>query len=100
MTSINSSTVGLVRSKWHPPTLVLVGRWGTTRARSRRVYRLALHLLLERHEAASTPPPNEIRLVVCPVLGAFHHYGKGVDEGDLLNEKGVEMSKGAMRQML
>ena len=38
--------------------------------------------------------------MVHPVLGALHNYGRRADEGNLLEEMGVEMSEGAVRQML
>ena len=34
------------------------------------------------------------------MLGALHNYGEGADEGNLLEEMGLEMSEGTVRQML
>ena len=34
------------------------------------------------------------------MLGAFHDHGRRADEGNLLEEMGLEMSEGIVRQML
>ena len=34
------------------------------------------------------------------MLGALHNYGRRADEGNLLEEMGLEMSEGTVRQML